>query len=113
MREIMSKPKDLLKLIKDNPDLPVVPMVDAEIAGDDYGYWLGSWGRCEVTELYLGREKIHFKDDDEEDVLVDMIGCQYGMDREGRDIFELSDDDWHEIFNDLPWKKVIVVYITL
>ena len=30
---------ELLKLIKENPDLPVLPMVDGEIcAGDDYGY---------------------------------------------------------------------------
>lgn len=29
---------DLFKLMQENPDLPVVPMVDADIvAGDDYG----------------------------------------------------------------------------
>ena len=35
--------KDLLQLIKDNPDLPIIPMVDAEIAGDDNGYYMGLW----------------------------------------------------------------------
>lgn len=30
--------KELFKLMQENPDLPVVPMVDGEIvAGDDYG----------------------------------------------------------------------------
>ncbi len=36
------KTKELLKLIEENPDLPIVPMVDAEVIGDDSGYWLGN-----------------------------------------------------------------------
>lgn len=102
----------LVELIKTNPDLPIIPMVDAEIVGDDYGYWMGNWGRCEVTEYYLGREKVHFKDDDEEDVLSDMLDCRYGYNREGKDIYTLSDSEWEDIYNSLPWQKAIIVYIT-
>lgn len=40
----MSKTEELLKLIKENPDLPIVPMVDSEVVQDDFGYWLGAWG---------------------------------------------------------------------
>ena len=37
----MTKTEELLKLIKENPDLPVVPMVNDEVVGDDsYRYWL-------------------------------------------------------------------------
>lgn len=36
--------EELFKLMQENPELPVVPMVDGEIPGDDCGYWLGSWG---------------------------------------------------------------------
>ncbi len=32
--------KKLLELVKANPDLPIVPMVDAEICGDDYGTYM-------------------------------------------------------------------------
>ena len=72
----------LLQLIKDHPDLPVVPMVDCEVVGyDTYPYWLGHWEWVEVTEYYCGREKVHFKGyDDEEDVLMDMKGCKYCRD---------------------------------
>lgn len=57
---------EIIKLIEENPELPIVPMVDSEVVADDGGYWLGKWKRCEVTEYYQGREYIHFRDDDEE-----------------------------------------------
>lgn len=109
----MNKTDELFKLIKDNPGLPIVPMVESEIVADDCGsYWLGSWGTSKVTEYYCGRERVHFKDDDMEDVLSDMDGCMYGMTEDGRDIYDdLTDDDWQEIWEALPWIKAIVVYI--
>ncbi len=103
---------ELIELIKQNPELPIIPMVDAEIVADDSGYWMGEWGRCEVTEYYVGRERVHFKDDDEEDVLNDLVGCRYGYDQQGRDIYELSDEEWDELYQSVPWTKAIVAYIT-
>lgn len=108
----MNNIKELLKLIEENPDLPIVPMVDAEVVGDDYGNWMGEWGTCDITEYYIGRDHVHFKDDDEEDVLNDMIGCRYGEDQKGRDIYDLSDEEWDDLYKSIPWEKAIVVYIT-
>lgn len=107
----MMKP-EIIKLIEEHPELPVVPMVDWEVVADSYGYWLGKWGRCELSEYYKGREYIHFKDDDEENVLNDMVGCRYGHDKDGRDIYELSDEEWNALYQSIPWIKCIVVYIT-
>ena len=105
--------KDLLTLIQENPDLPIVPMVDGEVVGDNsYNYWLGKWGNSYVTEYYVGREKVHFKDDDEEDVLNDLEGCKYCCDPQGRDIYELSDEEWDKLYESLPWIECIAVYIT-
>ena len=104
---------EIIKLIEENPDLPVVPMVDSEVVADDGGYWLGKWGRCEVTEYYNGREYIHFRDDDEEDVLNDMAGCKYSHDPLGRDIYDLTDEEWDALYKSIPWTKCIVVYITV
>lgn len=103
---------EIIKLIEENPELPVVPMVDSEVVADDGGYWLGKWGRCKVTEYYAGREYIHFRDDDEEDVLNDLVGCKYGYDLQGRDIYDLSGKEWKTMVDALPWVKCIVVYIT-
>lgn len=64
----MNNTEKLLQLIKENPELPIVPMVDYEIVGDGYGRWLGSFGYCDVGEyacfddrFYNDREE--FKDD--------------------------------------------------
>ena len=103
---------EIIKLIEENPDLPIVPMVDSEVVADDFGYWLGEWGICEVTEYYNGREHIHFRDDDEEDVLNDMVGCKYSHDPQGRDIYDLTDEEWDALYKSIPWTKCIVVYIT-
>ena len=109
----MAEP-EIIKLIRENPELPIVPMVNSEVVADDsYSYWMGKWGRCEVTEYYMGRNAVHFKDDDEEDVLNDMVECKYGCDKDGRDIYELSDEEWDKLFASLPWIKCIAVYITV
>ena len=62
----MSAIEKLLNLVRENPDLPIVPMVDGELVADTDGYWMGKWGKCEIGEYYLGEEKVHFKDDDME-----------------------------------------------
>ena len=108
-----SKQANLLKLIKENPDLEIVPLVEYEVvAGDEYSYWIGKWGHCEITEVYFGHERIHFKDDDEENILADLAGCEYGRDQNGRDIYELPDEEWDKLYSEIPWHKVIAVYIT-
>lgn len=103
---------ELIKLIEENPSLPVVPMIDSEVVGDSDALWLGRWGECEVTEYYLGRNHVHFKGDDVEDVLLDMDGCKYGRDQSGRDIRDLTEEEWSELYQALPWVRCIVVYIT-
>lgn len=103
---------EIIKLIEENLELPIVPMVDSEIVADDCGYWLGKWGRCKVTEYYAGREYIHFRDDDAENILNDMVGCKYSYDSQGRDIYDLTDEEWGAMVDALPWVKCIVVYIT-
>ncbi|KAB0577254.1 hypothetical protein EI53_01281 [Fusobacterium naviforme] len=62
--------------MKENPELPVIPMVDKE------------------------------------DVLKDMVGCEYYRTRDGRDITELSDEEWDELYAAIPWIPCITVNIT-
>ena len=107
----MAKP-EIVKLIEENPDLPILPIVDSEVVADEGGYWLGEWGHCRVTDYYKGRTCIHFGDDDEEDVLNDLAGCKYGYDSQGRDIYDLTDEEWDALYDSLPWKRCIAVYIT-
>lgn len=102
---------DKLKtLIFENPDLPVLPIVESYVS-TSCDYWLGEWD-CKVTEFYEGRNRLHFKDDDEEDVLDDMVGCEWEHDSQGRWIYDLTDDEWDALYQSIPWTKCIAVYIT-
>ena len=109
----MTDTEKFLKLVQENPDLPIVPMVDEEVVANDCStYWMGEWGYSEVTEYYIGKDRIHFRSDDEEEALADMVGCKYYETKDGRDILSLSDDEWKELYDSLDWVKAIVVYIT-
>ena len=100
---------ELLRLIKENPDLPILPMVDGEIcAGDDYGYWSGSWGTARVDEFLISKhnDSIHFKsDDDVFDVLERNL-----TDEEFEKLPE-TESECRPYFDALPWKKAIIVFI--
>ena len=104
--------EELLHWVRINPDLPVVCMVNEEIIGDEYSiWWKGEMLKVDIERVYEGREHIHFGTDDAEDVLNDLVGCKYGCDPQGRDIYELSDEEWDELYESVPWVKSIVVYI--
>ena len=97
--------EELIKLIQENPNLPVVPMVNTEIVcGDDCRYYLGEWGSVSVDEYCLSEERVYFRsDDDIEEPLTDILGW---------DAYEkMSDEEANKAYAELPWVKAIVVYI--
>ena len=108
------KTAKLLKLISENPTLPVVPIVYSEVVGDDgYGYWLGSWGDCYVDE-YVCIDKYgenHFYTRGDQDEIEEYFAEKILEENES-----LSDEDVerlaHEQAEALPWKKAILVYVT-
>lgn len=99
--------EELFRLIKENPDLPILPMVDSEIVADDgYARWTASWGSAYVGEYIVGDERVYFKDEDEaEDVLNDCIG--------GKDFYTVPEAEVERRYNELPWIKAIIVNIDL
>lgn len=106
--------QNLLKLIQENPELPIVAMVDGEVVGgDEYGYWVGKFGKARVDEYLMprdGREDdgIYFKsDDDVYDVLE-----RYLPEEEWEALPE-SVDECRPRYDALPWVKAIIVYIEL
>lgn len=65
----------LLRLITENPDLPIVPLVDGEIVTDEgYGRWLGAWGSCCIQEYLVSEDRVCFRDGDIEEALTETIG---------------------------------------
>ena len=98
--------EELFALMKEHPDLPVVPMVDSDIVVDDYGYWLGCWGRAKIDEYVQGDDRVYFKDECDEGDVLDGF-AEYCGEWE-----DWPDEKITETFNNLSWIKCIVVYIT-
>ena len=99
---------ELLKLIQQNPDLPVIPMVNGEIPADDSVRWLGSWGNACVDEYLLANKSacMAFKSDD--DVFFALE--QYLSDEEFEKLPE-TEEECRDAYNALPWIKAIIVNI--
>lgn len=96
----------LLDLMKTNPHLPVVPMVDTEVVADnDSSWWLGYWGHAHLEKYYEGEEHIYLYDEnDMEDLLVEVKGWDW--------LETSSEEEDLEAYRDLPWVKCIAVHIT-
>lgn len=103
--------KELIELIENNPTLTIVPMVDSEIvASDDFGNWMGGWGKAELDEIYSDDERIYFRSTDEEEIvekIVDHLEWDENLTEE-----EALEKAENEVKN-YEWKKVIVVSIVL
>ena len=102
---------DLFKLMQENPDLPVVPMVDADIvAGDDYGRWMGSWGSASVDKYLIPQDDrpMIFQSDD--DVFDTLEQCLPEAEFEA---LPENESECRPFYDALPWVKAIIVNINL
>lgn len=96
----------LFKLMQENPELPVIPMVDSEIVADYcYTRWIGSWGNSYIDHYIPGKERIFFIDDDEEDVLAALHGWEW--------VENATDEEWSRAYENVPWITAIIVNIDL
>ena len=95
---------ELLKILQNNPNLPIVFMVDGNLALDDFRYWRGALGGSSVERYVIGEEAVHLYDEN------DMDDCLYDT-FAGGDPDDLSDEARLEFYRSLPWKTVIVVYV--
>lgn len=98
----------LLRLVQENPDLPVVPMVEGSIAWDDSGYFMTAFGAAEVDEYIVSRQddRIYFKSDDD---VFDVL--EHVLSDEEFDTLPQSEAECRPYFEALPWTKAIIVYI--
>lgn len=102
---------ELFRLMQENPDLPVVPMVDSDIVVDDgYNLWMGSWGDSHIEEYVLGKKYLHFREDDDWGEIEWALADGFV----GYETFEgLSDEEAKSEYAALPWIRAIIVNIDL
>lgn len=99
----------LLELIKENPELEIVPMVSSDCGGEDYGYYMAEWGTAQIDEYHCSDERIYLKEQDFEELVDEFIDNNY------EEYNELTDEELEKLaeekINNLEWVKAIVVYI--
>ncbi|MFA5557849.1 MAG: hypothetical protein WDA59_00090 [Methanofastidiosum sp.] len=104
--------KHLLKLVEENPELEIMPMVDTEIVCDDsYNWWAGSWGKAEVEECWFSDERIYFKSQDYDELINDKADLIWNDNQNLEDSELLRKAK--EIIDAYDWQKMIVVRIEL
>jgi len=84
-------------------------LVDGEIVCDDsYGYWMGSIGKARVDEYVLPDDDspVVFKSDG--DVFDTLEEC---LTEEEYENLPEDESECRPIYDALPWKKAIIVYI--
>jgi len=100
----------LLKLIAENPELEVVPMVDTECIFDDsYSTWMAKWGSADIDEYWCSDERVYFKSIDFDSLVEEFIDNNY------EDYPTLSDEELEKLakekINAHDWIKAISVNI--
>jgi len=98
---------NLLKLISENPDLEILPMVDSEIGNEDYSRTLGEWGTAEVDYYYCSDERIYFKSDDFDELVEGYIDNNFEVEHVSDEIVETAQNT----VNSYEWTKAIIVNI--
>lgn len=96
---------ELLSLMEKNPELPVLPLVDC----DDWHSTspLGSWGNAYIAEYLTLRDNMVIRDDTDWWGIIDVLESWYPNEF----IEKATDDELHEMYAKLNWKKAIFVDI--
>jgi len=104
----MTNIQKLIKLAKENPNLPIIPMVGTEVvASDEYSYWMASFGTVEIGQYYVSKERVFFDSDDLTDEILDNLVFD-------KDWEMLSDEEIVKKAENIAkkkMKKAIIVYI--
>lgn len=100
--------KELIKLVSENPELPIYAWVDSEIVCGD-GFWIGKAIYVKVSDVLFGWFERTFDDKDE--------FKEYYFDYYNEDFEELSDEEIEKKLNEIceaqNWIKAILITVSL
>jgi len=78
MREAIEMQREYIKqaldLIRENPELPIIPLVNYEVVADDALYWMASWGEARIDEYTIDGERMHYLSDGIEELFNKYFG---------------------------------------
>ncbi len=115
MKHANKTTEKFLRLAAENPNLPIVAMVQYEVVADDsFSYWLGEIEAVDVEELWVSDGRTWTREEAEYECLA--IVDDYAPDDVVAKIESLPDEKMQEQaamewINGLPWTKCIVIFI--
>lgn len=111
----MSQQIKLTKLLSQNPDREILFMIDNDMVNEDYAYTLGGIKSICLDEYVLEDERIYFKDKDEEELVDEYASNIWEEKYHSKSLTDEEDQvlqtEAQQRFDQLQWKKAIVVYI--
>ena len=112
MEEMTKRQKErvesLVKIIQENPNLPILPLVAYEVVSDDgYDWSAGELGECYVDDFYIIGERVFLKRPEDWDEVEKAVAMEYGQD-------EFENMRWCDVvryYDELPWTTAIILDI--
>ena len=102
------KIKEILKLIDEHPNLPVIPMVGQDIVADCTGEWVAHFGKAEIKKMCIYGEKVIFREEKNAIKTVEALELE-GLteDRTRKESIEKLNG----YLDELDWLEAIIVHI--
>ncbi|MEK3956080.1 MULTISPECIES: hypothetical protein [unclassified Psychrobacillus] len=111
----MDNQKELFRLMQENPQMEVIPMVYEDVIGEDYSSYQGKLGKVSLEQYYSTDERIYIRSKDEEELeeymseLLEQDYEEFGKAPGVKEVnFELMLSNRME---KIEWKEVILLYI--
>ena len=106
--------EQFIALLYEHPELDVVPMVDAEVCGDDCGSWAGRIGGAFIDSVYMdeAKERWFFESADFDSLVEENLDSMIIDPAYCSTPTEILAEKANAAIRALPWEKVIVLYIT-
>lgn len=111
-QEVMEINKEFVKLVAENPELPIKVFINGECCEDDNCWYVGEVYDCKVTEITEYKDRCYERDDS--DWLKDMISNDVCDEPE---YINLTDEDFgkemEEKVKQLDWERVILLMVSV
>ena len=100
--------KHLIRLMDENPDLPVIPMVGQDIVADCTGEWVAHFGKAEIKKMCIYGEKVIFREEKNAIKTVEALELEWLTEGRTR---EESIERLNGYLDELDWLEAIIVHI--
>ena len=105
------KVSELLELIKKNPNLRIIPMVDTDVVADDsFSWWIAEWGKASVEEIYPIDERLYIRSKDEDELVEQLVWNEEFINGLSE---EQAIKKAENVVSNYKWEKVIAVKIVV